>query len=348
MSYFRENIDAMEGYAPGEQPRVNNIIKLNTNENPYPPSPKAVAALQSFNSDDLRKYPQPLSLPVLQAACKVYGCKEDEVIAGNGSDDILTILFRSFAGDGDTIGWLNPSYSLYPVLANLQGANHCFVELNEDFTLPDNLAEKAKDCKLFIITNPNAPTGNSFCKKKIRAFTKNFNGVVVIDEAYGDFANENCLELYKEFPNLVVTRSFSKSYSLAGLRVGLAFANKNLIYGMMKVKDSYNVNALSQTMAAAALLDQEYFNETVAKIKNTRNRTAKELIKMGFEVLNSQTNFIFAAPPTDAEAYFNKLKEKNIFTRYFKGPRTSRFIRITIGTDAEMDTFLKVSGEILK
>ena len=347
MTYFRQNIEAMTGYAPGEQPQAARIIKLNTNENPYPPSPKAVEALKNFDTDALRKYPEPVSKPVIDAAVEVFGCTADEVLVGNGSDDILTILIRSFASENDTIGWLEPSYSLYPVLTDIQNAKHCSVSLLEDFSLPDDIADQAKGCTLFFLTYPNAPTANTFCKEKIRRFCDAFEGIVVIDEAYGDFADENCLEIYKEFDNVVVTRSFSKSYSLAGLRVGLAFANKTLVDGMKKVKDSYNVNALSQTMAAAALRDQAYFKETVSKIKATRSRVSEILSKLGFKVLNSETNFIFAIPPIDAAEYFDALKKENIFIRYFKGERTGKYVRITVGTDEEMDEFIEVSRKIL-
>ena len=347
MNYFRENIQSTSGYIPGKQPKNEDVIKLNTNENPYPPSPKSVEALNSYLIDNLRKYPEPVSQPVKDAAAQVLGVQTEEVLVGNGSDDILTVIFRSFAGEQDTIGWLNPSYSLYPILAEIQGAKQRFVELDENFELPDDLAERAKGCSLFLITNPNAPTTNSFCKNKIRQFCKEFDGIVVVDEAYGDFAETNCLELYTEFPNVIVTRTFSKSYSLAGIRVGMAFANRELTAGMHKVKDSYNVNALSQTMAAAALLDVDYFNETVSKIKATRSRTEKELTNLGFQVKPSQTNFVFAIPPIDAAEYFQALNDRNIIIRYFKGGRTGKYVRITIGTDEEMDRFFTATREIL-
>ncbi len=348
MAYFRKNVEAMSGYTPGEQPSAARIIKLNTNENPYPPSPQAVKALKDYSTESLRKYPEPFSRPVIDAAVEVFGCSSAEVLVGNGSDDILTILIRSFASENDTIGWLHPSYSLYPVLAEIQNTKQRYVELEDDFSLPSNIASQAEGCSLFFLTCPNAPTANSFDKENIRRFCREFTGIVVIDEAYGDFADENCFELYREFDNVVVTRSFSKSYSLAGIRVGMAIANKELISGMAKVKDSYNVNALSQAMAAAALRDQSYFKETVSKILATRERISNELTKLNFEVLPSQTNFIFAAPPIDAATFFASLKERNIFVRYFKGERTERFIRITVGTEEEMNEFIDAVGEILK
>jgi histidinol-phosphate aminotransferase len=348
MSYFRSNVDAMTGYTPGDQPKAAKIIKLNTNENPYPPSPRAVEALQALDTSDLRKYPEPFSQPVINAAVQVYGCKPNEVLVGNGSDDILTILIRSFANEDDTIGWLHPSYSLYPVLCNIQNSKQRFVNLKSDFSLPDDLATQAEGCSLFFLTCPNAPTANSFDKEKIRHFCQSFRGIVVIDEAYGDFADENCLGFYTEFNNVVITRSFSKSYSLAGARVGMAFANNELISGMIKVKDSYNVNTISQTMAAAALLDQEYFQKTVGKIKATRTRIASELKELDFEVLDSQTNFLFAAPPIDAAAFFEVLKQRHIFVRYFPGKETGRFIRISVGTDEEMNEFIIAVKEIIK
>ena len=348
MSYFRPNIEAMSGYTPGEQPQVNRIIKINTNENPYPPSPKAVEALKNLDCFTLRRYPEPISQPVINAACEVYGCAKNEVIVGNGSDDILTILFRSFAGENDTAGSLDPSYSLYPVLSNIQGATFRKISLTENFDLPEDLAEQAEGCSLFFITCPNAPTANVFDQEKIKDFCRKFNGIVVIDEAYADFAEQNCLEFYKEFDNVVITRTLSKSYSLAGIRLGLAFANPTLIGGMLKVKDSYNVNALSQTMAEQALLDQEYFKECTEKILATREMTAKALEELGFEVLPSQTNFRFVLPPVNALTYFEELKKRHIFTRYFKDERISKYVRVSIGTEEEMQEFLSATKEIIK
>ena len=348
MSYFRADIEAMEGYTPGEQPKGRTLVKLNTNENPFPPSPKVVEAIRNYPFEELRKYPTPFSDPVRDAAAKVYGLSKNQVIAGNGSDDILTILFRSFVGEGDTVGWLNPSYSLYPVLANIQGGKHLTVDLNDDFSLPEDLSEQAQGSKLFFITRPNAPTGNAFEKVRVKNFISSYQGVVVIDEAYADFCEDNCLDLIDAFPNVVVTRTLSKSYSLAGIRAGLAFSNENLILGMHKVRDSYNVNGLTQEAAAAALLDQEYFESCTKSVLRTRDKTFDALQKMGFDVKPSQANFFFCIPPMDAQLFTEKVKLGGFLIRYFKMPGIDNFVRISIGSDIEMDQFLELTKTIIE
>ena len=348
MSYFRADIEAMQGYTPGEQPKGRELVKLNTNENPFPPSQAVVDAIRNYPFEELRKYPTPYSDPIRDAASEVYELKKTEVIAGNGSDDILTILFRSFVAEGDTVGWLDPSYSLYPVLANIQGGEHLTVPLNSDFSLPNDLAEQAKGAKLFFITRPNAPTGNAFEKDRLRKFISSFEGIVVIDEAYADFCDDNCLEMIHEFPNIIVTRTLSKSYSLAGIRAGLAFANETLIYGMHKVRDSYNVNGLTQAAAAAALLDRKAFDFNTAAVKATRARTGIALEEMGFQVSPSQANFFFCIPPMEAEVFTLAVREEGFLIRYFSTPGIDQYVRISIGSDAEMDEFLEVTKQILK
>ncbi|WDE97138.1 histidinol-phosphate transaminase [Lentisphaera profundi] len=348
MSYFRSDIEAMKGYTPGEQPKGRVLVKLNTNENPFPPSPKVIDAIRNYPFEELRKYPAPYSDSVREAASKVYNIPADQIIAGNGSDDILTILFRSFVAEGNSVGWLNPSYSLYPVLANIQGGEHLTIDLKEDFSLPENLAEKAKGSKLFFITRPNAPTGNAFEKERLRQFVADYDGVVVIDEAYADFCTDNCFDMIDEFPNLIITRTLSKSYSLAGIRAGLAFSNKNLIQGMHKVRDSYNVNGLSQAAATAALLDQEYFLANTAIIIKTRESVEKTLKNLGFDVKPSEANFLFCIPPMDAEKYTHAVKEGGFLIRYFKTTGIDNYVRISIGSENEMDEFLSLTATILK
>ena len=348
MSYFRPDIEAMEGYVPGEQPKGRVLTKLNTNENPFPPSPKVVEAIRNFPFEELRKYPAPYSDPVREAASKVYDIPADQIIAGNGSDDILTILFRSFVGEGYTVGWLNPSYSLYPVLANIQGGEHLSVDLKDNFALPDDLAEKAKDSKLFFITRPNAPTGNAFEKDRLREFIANYDGIVVIDEAYADFCEDNCFDMIDEFPNVIITRTLSKSYSLAGIRAGLAFSNKDIIMGMHKVRDSYNVNGLTQAAAAAALLDQDYFLKNTQVVIETRKKTAKHLQELGFDVKPSEANFLFCIPPINAEDFAHKVKEGGFLIRYFNTKGIDNYVRISIGSEQEMNEFLALTESILQ
>ena len=336
-SYFRPAIDAMDGYTPGEQPKVLDLLKLNTNENPYPPCPEVLDGLERIDGERLRLYPDPTADKFRDALAEIYGFKRENTIAANGSDDMLTIAFRAFTDAQRPVAFLEPTYSLYPVLAGLQGCECIQLELNEDFSLKEGLLEKAAPANLLIITRPNAPTGNSIDKNKMRDICGEFDGVVLIDEAYADFADDNCLDLVHEFPNVIVSRTVSKSYSLAGLRLGFAFAHPDLIAGMMKVKDSYNVDMLTQILGEAAIRNQDYLSETVAKIKISRSQLTAELKKMGFEVVDSQSNFLFASPPDgDGEKLFKALRTQNIIVRYFPGKATGKYVRITIGTEAQL------------
>lgn len=344
-SYFRPEIDAMSGYVPGEQPKMADLVKLNTNENPYPPSPKVREVLEKFSYERLRRYPDPLADALRDAIAAEFGVKRENVIAGNGSDDILTMAFRCFTAPDRPLACLNPTYSLYPELAKMQGAPVIRIALDpaEDFAMPENLLEQAKKANLLIITRPNAPTGNSFPLDFMREICRNFDGVVLFDEAYADFADDNCMEFAKTFDNVLVSRTFSKSYSLAGLRLGFAVGNAALIHGMFKVKDSYNLDMLTQEIARAAFADQRYMKENAARIRATRGELAESLRALGFSVVPSQTNFLFAAPPDgDGQRCFLKLREAAVIVRYFSGPVTGRYVRITIGTPEEMARLLAV------
>ena len=346
MSYFRKEIDDMSGYVPGEQPKGMTFIKLNTNENPYPPSPEVEKVLRNFDSSRLRLYPDPLCDELRDTAASLYGVGRENIIAGNGSDDILTIAIRSFTSEKKALACLNPSYSLYKVLARIQGAPCKEIKLNSDFSLPDDLLEQSKGAGLFIFARPNAPTGNAFPMKSIEKFCAGFDGAVMIDEAYADFADDNCMQLVGKYPNVIIGRTLSKSYSLAGARLGLAVASPAIIDGMMKVKDSYNVNMLTQKLAAVAMRDQAYFKEVTSKIKNTRARLSGELKKFGFTVTNSETNFLFVSPPGgNGEGYYKFLRENLILVRYFSGPVTGPYVRITIGTDEETDKLLEITSK---
>ena len=339
VSYFRPEIDAMEGYTPGEQPKVKDILKLNTNESPYPPAPGVKKALAEFDTQDLRLYPDPVALSVRSEIAAMLGLSShDQVIAGNGSDDILNIAIRCFCDAARPVAVLDPSYSLYTTLAALQGAECIKIPLNTtDFSLPDDLLAKAERANLLIITRPNAPTGNSFPKRTIDAICRDFKGVVLIDEAYADFASDTCADFVKRHNNVIVARTFSKSRSLAGLRFGYAIACRELIDGLMKMKDSYNVSMLTQRLALASLWDRRYFNECIAKIKLAREMLFVGLLDLGFRVIESETNFLFASPPDgDGLAYFRKLRENNVIVRYFPGPVTGKFVRISIGTEQQV------------
>lgn len=340
-SYFRPEIDVMSGYTPGEQPKIADITKLNTNENPYPPSPAVIKALRDFDGERLRLYSDPLSVELRRTIAAKFGVAVDNVIAGNGSDDILTIVFRCFCGIGRPMACLNPTYSLYPVLAQIQGAESISIPLNKDFSMPDDLLEQAAPANLLIITRPNAPTGNSFPMARMEEICRDFDGIVMIDEAYADFAEDSCIGLVKRFDNVIMSRTLSKSYCLAGLRLGFAIASEAIIDGMMKVKDSYNVDMLTQCLAKAAIEDQEYLEQTSSVIRAARKRLTEALVKLGFEVIPSQTNFVFAAPPDgDGEKYFKALREQAIIVRYFPAPETRRFVRITVGTEKQIDKLL--------
>ncbi len=327
----------MSGYTPGEQPKAMDLLKLNTNENPYPPSPKVLAVLKDADGAGLRLYPDPNCDKLRDSIANVYAYKRENILISNGSDDMLTIAFRAFTDARKTVAFLDPTYSLYPVLAGLQGCQCIKIPLKQDFSISDDLLEKASPANLLIIARPNAPTGNCIALDDMRKICSEFDGIVLIDEAYADFSDDNCLDFAREFPNVIISRTVSKSYSLAGLRLGFAIAHPDLIAGMMKVKDSYNVSMLTQYLGELAVGDQEYLRKSVAKITASRSKLSKKLKELGFEVVDSQSNFIFAAPPGgDGEKLFKALREQNIIVRYFPGKTTGKYIRITIGTDEQL------------
>ena len=345
MSYFRKEIDEMQGYTPGEQPRDRRYIKLNTNENPYPPSPNVASLLKNLDSEILRLYPDPVFCELRRKIASLFGLAENEILVGNGSDDILTMAIRSFTGPGRKIVSFTPSYSLYPVLAKIQGAQCEEIPLDAQngFSLPVNFAEKVCDAALLFVCRPNAPTGNCFPLEAMDRICEACRGIVLIDEAYADFADDNCIGFPKRHRNAVVMRTLSKSYSLAGLRLGYAIASSEIISGMMKVKDSYNVSTLAQKIAIAALDDRKSFEETVSKIRKTRGELIKSLRGKGFNVFDSQSNFVFASPPDgDAAGLYRRLKSEGVLVRHFPGATTGAYIRITVGTDTETASLLNL------
>ena len=350
MSYARKNIEQMTGYVPGEQPQMAGLIKLNTNENPYPPAPGVAVALRAALDDRLRLYPDPTAKVLRQKLSKQFGFDAGQIIAGNGCDDILNLCVRAFCGEGEKLAYFWPSYSLYPVLANIQGAQKVELPLDDDFqiTAHPDLLKKLAGVKLLFITQPNAPSGVWLSKVELQRVIEETDGVVVIDEAYVDFASDNCLDFVRDYDNVLVARTFSKSYSLAGLRIGWAVGSPALIAALDKVKDSYNVNRLSQTAAEAALDDQQYFGEMTRKVKATRQRVMSRLTELKFCVYPSQTNFVFAKPPAPVAArqWFDRLREKKILVRWWDADRIRDGVRVTIGTDAEMDRFLESTQEI--
>lgn len=349
---FRKNILEMSGYVPGEQPKKKNIVKLNTNENPYPPSPKIKKFLANYDISKLRLYPDPLCDQLRTLLAAKFAVKSKNIIIGNGSDDILNLIVRACCDESKrTLACFEPSYSLYPVLAQIQGANCIKIPLSEKFEIPENIPENAFNAALFMITRPNAPTSNTFPKKTINRICDQSSGIVLIDEAYADFADDNCVDLLKKHKNLIICRTLSKSYSLAGIRLGFAIANEEIISQMMKVKDSYNVCRLTQEIAKIAIADERHFKNNIQKIKNSRQKLIAKLRKIGFYVIDSQTNFIFTSPPENceksAENIFTELRHKKIFVRYFKGKLTNKFLRITIGTENENNKLISNLQKII-
>ena len=335
----------MSGYVPGEQPVDLKIVKLNTNENPYPPSPRIRDLMAKFDLEALRRYPDPVSRSLRRVIADLHGCVPEQVFVGNGSDEILALCTRAFVEDTGSIGYFNPSYSLYPVLAAIRDVATRPVELGNDFgwRMPPDYTGS-----LFFLTNPNAPTGVLYPQNAIRAFCEQFQGVVLIDEAYVDFSSAHCMELALEFDQVLVMRTLSKSYSLAGLRMGYAVGAAPLIQALLKIKDSYNLNRLTQEIAVTALQDQSAMRANVERIKQTRRRLAAELEKLGFAGFSSEANFLWVKPPRiSASALYQSLFDRRILVRYFSGPRTSDYLRITVGTDAQADVLLDALRRIL-
>ncbi|MCL1493605.1 MAG: histidinol-phosphate transaminase [Pseudanabaena sp. Salubria-1] len=342
MSYFRPAIDAMTGYVPGEQPKSGiKVIKLNTNENPYPPSPKAIAALQNIDSDSLRRYPDPFAHEFCQAVSEVLNVPSDWVIVGNGSDDILNILIRACAEGCDRkVVYPMPTYVLYRTLSAMQPAEIVEVPYGEDFQLPIDELVAANGAVTFI-ASPNSPSGHSVALDDLRKLAQQVSGILAIDEAYVDFAEYSALSLVQEFDNVIVLRTLSKGYSLAGLRLGFGIANPQLLSGLFKVKDSYNIDAVAIAMGTAAMYDQEYKKNCAEKVKRSRTKLTLDLKNLDFKVLESHGNFILATPPkSNAEEIYLKLKEAGILVRYFNQVGLADKLRITVGTDEQNEALI--------
>ncbi|MBM3868377.1 MAG: histidinol-phosphate transaminase [Verrucomicrobia bacterium] len=346
------HVAAMSPYVPGEQPQGGGWVKLNTNENPYPPSLRALEAVRVALVNDgaaLRLYPSPDSAPLREAAGRFHGFDAAHVVAGNGSDDILNLLIRAYAGPGRPIGMLNPSYSLYPVLAAAQHAEVVKVEVTDALGVDVDAVAKC-GAAVFFLTNPNAPLGVAFGTEVVRSLAKAFPGLLVVDEAYAAFADADCVALVSEFPNVVVTRTLSKAHALAGLRVGYALCPPLVAEVLHRVRDSYNVDRLAQVAAAAALDDREWLDVTVAQVRATRDRLAAALRKLGWQVNPAAGNFVLAAPVSTKRAAsvetaahcFEFLRARKILVRRFPNHRlTEKSLRISVGTEQETDVFLQ-------
>lgn len=344
---WRKNLINIEPYVAGEQPKNENIIKLNANENPYPPSPAVERVLKSESAAELRKYPDANAMPLKKALAERYGLKAENVFCGNGSDDVLATAFRAFFNSDKPIFYPDVTYSFYPVWCELLKIPYETKPVDENFVI--NVKDYYGDNGGVVIPNPNAPTSLGVGKDFIEDLLEhNKDSIVIIDEAYADFGKYSCVELVKKYDNLVVTQTFSKSRSLAGMRVGMTFANEELISYMQAVKDSYNsypLDRLAIKTAVASLSDEEYFRSTVERIKLTRDKTAESLREMGFKVLDSETNFLFVTHEKfAAKDIFTYLREAGIFVRHFNKPRIDNYLRITIGTDSQMSFLIRVAS----
>jgi histidinol-phosphate aminotransferase len=364
----RPLVRALQPYTPGEQPKIQGLIKLNTNENPYPPSPRVLQAVRAAVDGRLRLYPNPTAERLRARLARLHRCRPDEVIVGNGSDELLALAVRAFvepvAADVNrrkgcavtsaaTVQYFTPSYSLYPVLAEIHGAASHPVPLRPDFRLPA-LAELKRGgiwdfrAALTFITTPNAPSGRGYATDDLERFCRAQAGVVVLDEAYVDFADENAMALALKHPHVLVARTFSKAYSLCFQRVGYFVGHRDLIAALHKIRDSYNVNGLGQVAAEATLGDLAYYRANFRRVMVTRDRLSRELTKLGFRVLPSRTNFILVRPPLfPAADWLEKLRRRKILVRWFRQAEVRDFLRITIGTPAEAESLVQAVRQIL-
>jgi histidinol-phosphate aminotransferase len=355
-SLVRPLVHRLHAYVPGEQPRIPGLVKLNTNENPYPPSPRVLRTIKAAVDGRLRLYPNPTAQAVREKLAKLHQCPPENIIVGNGSDELLALATRAFveptgvghrnAKSRETIQFFTPSYTLYPVLADTAGTRQNPVPLESDFALPPLAKLKAKGwdfrAALSFITTPNAPSGRGYATTDLEKLCQLQKGVVVLDEAYVDFAKENAMTLALRYPHVLVARTFSKAYSLCFQRVGYMVGAKELIAALHKVRDSYNVNGLGQIAALATLSDLPYYRRGFKKIIATRERLTRELTAFGFAVHPSQTNFLLARPPKfSAEVWLQKLREQKILVRWFSQSTIRDCLRITIGTDAEAEALLR-------
>lgn len=347
---WMKNLRDIEPYVPGEQSKEKNIVKINANENPYPPSPKAIKAINEFDCNRLRFYPDANALEFKKALAEFYGVSVENVFLGNGSDDVLALSFQAFFNSDKPIAYPDITYSFYPVWCRLFNIPYKNYPLDDNFRInPEDYKEENGGV---VIPNPNAPTslgeGREFIE---RIMEYNKDSVVIIDEAYVDFGGYSSVELTKKYENLLITGTFSKSRSLAGMRIGYAIGSKTLISVLEAVKNSYNsytLNSVSMAAGTAAIKDRAYFESTVSRVIATRQRVAEELRALGFTVLNSQTNFLFATHNAiSIKDYFEWLKAQKVFIRYFNLPRINNYVRITIGTDDEMNVFLNKTKEYI-
>ena len=349
--YWSHRIQNLVPYTPGEQPKGRVFIKLNTNENPYPPSPAVIEAIRGVEESALRLYPDPEATDLRQAIAEYHGLKPEQVFCGNGSDEVLGLCFYAFFTPGKTVVFPDITYSFYPVYTELFGLDYQQIPLNDDFTLPVEKFLGGNGGA--VICNPNAPTGRALPLSEIRRILDaNPDVVVLVDEAYADFGAQSAVELINEYPNLVVVCTLSKSRSLAGMRIGYALGNADLIAGVNCVKNSFNsypLDRLALAAGEAAIRDVDYFELTRNKVMQTRERTTRRLRELGFLVHESSANFIFISHPNKSgEALQQGLRERGVLVRWFNKPRISQYLRVSIGTDEEMEAMCAACEAILK
>ncbi|HIM55560.1 MAG TPA: histidinol-phosphate transaminase [Candidatus Latescibacteria bacterium] len=344
--YFLPHIARMEGYVPGEQPRQRQLVKLNTNENPYPPSPLVLERLRAACGQQLRRYPDSQSVGVRSRLADLFQIPPEQILVGNGSDELLNVALRCFAGAGDRVVVPDPTYPYYEKLIQLQDAVQVRVAFPEDFSMPPDLP--VAGARVTVIANPNSPSGTLLATESLARLAAETEGVLIIDEAYVDFAAGGAVHLAKDSANVVVCRTMSKSFSLAGMRIGFCFGPPALIAGMGKVKEHYNLSMLSQVAAEAALDDIATMRANADRIRGTRTDLTAGLGKLGFHVWESAANFVLAriaSPP--ASALYRGLKERGVLVRYFDRSRLADCLRITVGTDEEIAVLLRELTELL-
>ncbi len=348
MWYFRPEIERMSGYVPGEQPQAGKFIKLNTNENPYAPSPAVVRAITAALERGLGRYPDPMAEAFRHRAAELLGVEPSWILCGNGSDDILTIVTRAIVGQGELVRLPYPSYVLYRCLAEIQGARSEEVHFEADWSLPNAFAAEAPGLKLVCLPYPNSPSGTCVSPAVVRELSERLPCPLLVDEAYVDFAEESCLALVRETDKILVSRSLSKSHALAGLRFGYVVAQPHVIEGLVKVKDSYNCDALSIAGATAAIDDRAWLRETCGRIIATRDRLTDALRKLGFTVVDSQANFVWVTDEKrPVRPIYERLKADRILVRYMDYHGWGDGLRISVGTDEQIDAALAVLQAIV-
>jgi histidinol-phosphate aminotransferase len=359
---IRPLVRRMKAYVPGEQPQIRGLVKLNTNENPYPPSPLVLATVRAAADERLRRYPNPTSSRLRARLAALHGCAPEQVLVGNGSDEILALAVRAFVEPASTprarpharttVQYFTPSYTLYPVLAAAHGAAVREVRLDADFGLPPVRALRARgwraDAAVTFVTTPNAPSGRGYTTRDLEALCRRTRGVIVLDEAYADFADEDAMALALRYPHVLVARTFSKGFSLCFQRVGYVVGHPELIAALDTIRDSYNVNGLGQLAAEATLASLPYYRDRIRTLQRTRDALTIRLRSIGFTVLPSQTNFLFAKPPRlAARVWLQRLREQKVLVRWFDTPATREYLRITIGTEQETAALLRAVRRIL-